>query len=74
MMGALIPARIQGQVESILLARAISNAAALYGFVNNWRMRELFIWAPFWIAAAVFESPTVLRSWGDSRGEEKDKR
>jgi hypothetical protein len=34
MTGALMPTRIQGTVESILFARAISNAPALQGLKN----------------------------------------
>lgn len=73
MIGALIPARIQGKVESILFARANSRAPALYGLVNSCRRTELLTCAPIWIAAA-FDSPRGSRSCGDKSGEEKDSR
>lgn len=75
MMGNEMPARIQGIVLSILLARASSMAPALHGFT---KMLLGFGWAGEPGCAdedVVFPSlSTATRSDGESSGDEKERR
>lgn len=64
-----MPTRIHGTVESILFARAISNAPALHG------LTKMLGWAgePGWVEVPTPEA-SVARSEGESSGEEKERR
>lgn len=73
MTGKLMPAKAHGTNESILFARASSKAAALKGSGKICRRRELLtgtpgsMWAPLVCA-------TDLMRWGESKGDENDRR
>lgn len=73
MTGNEIPAMTHGQNESILFARASSNAPALYGFAKREAADGLEGFPGTSVAAA---SPLVVtwRRDGDRRGEEKERR
>jgi hypothetical protein len=71
MTGALMPTRIHGTVESILFARAISNAPALQG------LTKMLGWAgePGWAEVPVLlPEASVMRREGERSGEEKERR
>lgn len=73
MIGKLIPVMIQGRVESILLARAISRAAALKGSGNSCRSRDVLTGTPGWIRPPLVSSTLLIR-WGERSGDEKERR
>ena len=68
-----MPAIIQGTVESILFARASSNAPALHGFAKS-EAAEGWDGLPGWSEAA--ESPlfATCRRDGDRYGDENERR
>lgn len=66
-----MPAKIHGKVESILLARASSSAAALKGSGKSCFNKDVFIGAPGWTWPPLLSS-TLLMRCGDKRGDEKD--
>jgi len=72
MTGRLTPAMTHGQNESILFARANSNAAALWGFAKRKEAGKAGFpsWS-VWPASPFFD--TCNRD-GDKRGDEKDRR
>lgn len=67
--GALSPARIQGTVLSILLARAASSAPALHGLRNR-VLGTGFAGEPGWVEVA----ESCWRRDGERSGEEKERR
>lgn len=73
MNGMLTPAISHGPSESILLARAISNAEALNGSGNICRRSEVLTGAPG-LMKPPLDSSTLLIRWGDSQGDEKARR
>lgn len=73
MTGKLIPAMIQGKVESILFARASSKAPAECGLANrnDAGVCDGFPGCRDWPAVPLV---AIWRRDGDRRGEEKDSR
>ena len=72
MTGRLIPTITQGQKESILFARASSNAAALYGFKRRDAAGEPGF--PGWSVVAALPSLLTWSRDGERYGEENDRR
>lgn len=72
MTGKLTLTRTHGQNESILLARAISRAAALYGFRNSCFRSEVLT-APDWTVSPPV-SLTSLSISDEMGDDEKDTR
>lgn len=71
MRGKLMPVRIQGTVESILLARATSRAAALKGSGKSCLSSDELTGAPGWTSPPL-DSWTLAMRWGERSGEEKE--